>query len=88
MLIPGVYDARYFPKDIFSRATISQVCDFPSGNFPKVRFGLLREPSAATDMKLPLGKQSAWDPFNFNADPGAALEKNGSGFRKLGYEHL
>ena len=53
---------RYFPKDIYLRATsevtifhvaASQMCNFPSGNFPKVRLGPLRrsrlqcEPSTA-----------------------------------------
>ena len=42
---------RYFPKDIFPRATsqvtisqvaTSQMCNSPSGNFPKVRLGPLR----------------------------------------------
>ena len=53
---------RYFPKDIFPRVTsqvpiwisqlaTSQMCNFPRGNFPKVRLGPLRRhkwgPSAA-----------------------------------------
>ena len=56
---------RYFPKDIYPRATsevtisqvaASQMCNFPSGNFPKVRLGPLRrsrlqcEPSTADRM--------------------------------------
>ena len=32
---------RYYPKGIFQRAT-SQMSNFPRGNFPKVRLGLLR----------------------------------------------
>ena len=55
---------RYFPKGIFTRATsqvtisqysTSQMCNFPSGNFQKVRLGTLSRklqmgPSAAAMM--------------------------------------
>jgi len=40
------FGVRYFPKGIFprttSQVTIFQICNFPSGNFLKVRLGLLR----------------------------------------------
>ena len=55
-----VFSPRCFPKGVFPRAIplmiISQMCNFPSGNFPKVRLGPLRrralqwEPSAAARM--------------------------------------
>ena len=46
---------RYFPKAFSSYAT-SKMCNFPGGNFPKVKFGPLRRrrvslgPNAATRM--------------------------------------